>query len=107
MFGGYGAERVVLPTYAFQRERFWLDAGRAGGGDAVSLGLASAEHPLLGAAVAVAGDDGWLFTGRISLQSHPWLADHVVMGHVLLPGTALLELALVLVARLGVGVCVS
>ena len=103
MFGGYGAERVVLPTYAFQRERFWLDAGGVGEGDAVSLGLTSAEHPLLGAAVAVAGDDGWLFTGRISLQSHPWLADHVVMGYVLLPGTALLELALRTGSEVGCG----
>ena len=58
------------------------------------LGQVSAEHPLLGAAVALADGGGWLFTGRISLQSHPWLADHVVMGSVLLPGTAFLELAL-------------
>ncbi|WP_131065410.1 polyketide synthase dehydratase domain-containing protein, partial [Streptomyces noursei] len=35
-----------------------------------------------------------LFTGRLSLQSHRWLADHTVMGQALLPGTALLELAL-------------
>jgi NADP-dependent 3-hydroxy acid dehydrogenase YdfG/acyl carrier protein len=39
-------------------------------------------------------DGGWLFTGRLSLDTHPWLADHAVMGTVLLPGTALLELAL-------------
>ena len=37
---------------------------------------------------------GWLFTGRLSLESHPWLADHAVMGGVLLPGTAFVELAL-------------
>ena len=40
--------------------------------------LASAGHPLLGGAVALADDGGWLFTGRLSLQSHPWLADHAV-----------------------------
>ncbi len=54
----------------------------------------SADHPLLGAAVELADGGGWLFTGRLSLQSHPWLADHAVMGSVLLPGTAFLELAL-------------
>ena len=94
VFEGSGAERVELPTYAFQREHYWLQPTRIGAGDAVSLGQASAEHPLLGAAVVLADGRGWLFTGRISLQSHPWLADHMVGGVVLLPGTALLELAL-------------
>ena len=94
VFEGSGAERVELPTYAFQRKRYWLDAQRGGAGDAVAIGQSSAEHPLLGAAVALADGSGWLFTGRVSLQSHPWLADHVVAGSVLLPGTAFLELAL-------------
>ncbi|WP_253780802.1 type I polyketide synthase, partial [Goodfellowiella coeruleoviolacea] len=35
-----------------------------------------------------------LFTGRLSLRSHPWLADHAVLGTVLLPGTAMLDLVL-------------
>ncbi|MFD0662082.1 polyketide synthase dehydratase domain-containing protein [Thermocatellispora tengchongensis] len=34
------------------------------------------------------------WTGRISLESHPWLADHAVWGRVLVPGTAFVELAL-------------
>ena len=93
VFKGSGAQRVPLPTYAFQRERYWLEAS-VGSGDATSIGQSSADHPLLGAAVALADDRGWLFTGRLSLQSHPWLSDHAVMGSVLLPGTAFLELAL-------------
>ena len=55
-------------------------------GDVAAAGLAATEHPLLGAAVQVAGRDGWLFTGRLSLETHPWLADHAVLGTVLLPG---------------------
>jgi acyl transferase domain-containing protein/acyl carrier protein len=85
--------RVKLPTYAFQRERFWLEGG-GGAGDLSAAGLAGSEHPFLGATVELPDGEGWLFTGRISLRSHPWLADHAVAGAVLLPGTAFVELAL-------------
>ncbi|MER7991286.1 SDR family NAD(P)-dependent oxidoreductase, partial [Streptomyces noursei] len=88
-----GAHPVDLPTYAFQHRPFWPSASR-GTGDATALGIAGAAHPLLNGIVELAEDDGLLFTGRLSLQSHPWLADHTVMGQALLPGTALLELAL-------------
>ena len=62
--------------------------------DPAALGQTPAEHPLLGAMVALANGQGALFTGRLSLESHPWLADHAVLGTILLPGTAFLELAL-------------
>ncbi|MCC5481328.1 polyketide synthase dehydratase domain-containing protein, partial [Streptomyces sp. JA03] len=92
-FSGTGAERVDLPTYAFQHEHYWLDAGTAVG-DVTSMGLRSADHPLLGAAVSLADAEGFLFTGRLAVETQPWLADHAVMGAVLLPGTAFVELAL-------------
>ncbi|MFD0493497.1 type I polyketide synthase [Streptomyces rhizosphaericus] len=94
VFAGTGAERVELPTYAFQRSRFWLEPEAINGaGDVASVGLDSAGHPLLGAAVPLPDSDGFLLTGRLSLRTHPWLADHAVLGRVILPGTAFVELA--------------
>ncbi|MDG4533643.1 SDR family NAD(P)-dependent oxidoreductase [Streptomyces sp. AV19] len=83
---------VELPTYAFDHRRYWLDP-RPAGSDVTAAGLDSSGHPLLGAAVELAESQGLLFTGRLSLRTHPWLSDHVVFGVVLLPGTAMLELA--------------
>ncbi|WKE67699.1 type I polyketide synthase [Streptomyces sp. WP-1] len=88
-----GARRVDLPTYAFQYERYWLDTAPAAHGDVRAAGLGSADHPLLGAAVSLAGGDERLLTGRLSLRTHPWLSEHAVLGTVLLPGTAFVELA--------------
>ncbi len=88
-----GGQRVDLPTYAFQHQHYWPKPAAAQAGDVASAGLNPAGHPLLGAAVEFARGDGLLFTGRLSLRSHPWLADHTVAGTVLLPGSAFVELA--------------
>ncbi len=93
-FEGSGAQRVKLPTYAFQRRRHWLQTHAPGLGDVASAGLDAGGHPLLGAALPLANGEGWLFTGSLSLQRTPWLAEHVVMGSVLVPGTTHVELAL-------------
>ncbi|MFJ5818521.1 type I polyketide synthase, partial [Streptomyces sp. NPDC093108] len=90
---GLGAQRVDLPTYAFQRQRYWLDVP-VGTGDMSAAGLGAAHHPLLGASVALAEGNGALLTGRLSLTAQPWLADHIVEGVTLVPGAALVELAL-------------
>ncbi len=96
-----GAHRIELPTYAFQHRPIWPAPVRPHG-DAAEMGLRPADHPLLGAAVELAGAPGaLLLTGTLSLRSQTWLAGHVVRGAVLLPGTALLELALHAAGQVG------
>ncbi len=80
------ATPVTVPTYPFQHHNYWhkprASARPAG------------QHPLVSTMISVAGEDRLLFEGLLSLEEHPWLADHTVFGLTLLPGTAFVELAL-------------
>ncbi|MCC5481261.1 type I polyketide synthase, partial [Streptomyces barringtoniae] len=92
-FAGTGAGRVELPTYAFQHRHYWLAPGSRAG-DVTAAGLEKAGHALLSAAVPVAGADAYVFTGRLSPQTHPSLNQYRLAGNAVLPGAAYVELAL-------------
>ena len=94
LLGRRATRRITLPTYAFQRQHFWLP----------SRPEAAAGHPLLTGVVPVAGTDEFVFTGRFSLSTDPWVADHMTYGTVVLPSAALVEFLLVAGARIECGV---
>ncbi|MFF7944074.1 acyltransferase domain-containing protein, partial [Nocardia gamkensis] len=99
------AARVDLPVYAFQRRRCWTPeaGGGVGAADMRRAGLIAPDHPILGAAVAVAERDEWLFTGLLAPATHRWLADHVVSGAPAVPAAVWLEAALSVGVRVGAG----
>ncbi|MDY7090266.1 MAG: type I polyketide synthase [Actinomycetota bacterium] len=94
-FAGHGPRAVPLPTYPFQHERYWPERPAA----ARPTGPGDSGHPLLGAVTEFADDDGLLFASRLSATG--WAADHTVMGRALLPGAALVEMALAAGDRAG------
>ncbi|TMQ80457.1 polyketide synthase, partial [Actinomadura soli] len=72
--------------------------------DATHLGLTPVNHPLLGGMTRLADGDGLLLSGRLSARTHPWLAQHLIAGSALLPGSALVDLAIAAGDRAGLGV---
>lgn len=81
--------RLELPTYPFQRRRFWPRTSGIpieGAGSAPTSGL-------LGSAKELASGDT-VFTSRLSVRSQPWLADHVIYGTVVVPGATYAAMAL-------------
>ncbi|WP_281180830.1 type I polyketide synthase [Nocardia lijiangensis] len=90
VFADRGVRRVDLPTYAFQRKRFWLESPVALG-DVAAFGVQVADHPLLGATVELP-DGGVVMTGRLSLHSYQWVADYRVVNVAMLPASGVVEL---------------
>ncbi|NEY36891.1 KR domain-containing protein, partial [Streptomyces sp. PRKS01-65] len=92
LYAGSGARLVDLPTYPFQHQPYWLP--RPPSGDVVAAGQTAASHPMLDAVVRVAGSDEVVFTGRLAARTHTWITEHDLGGRALVPGTALLDMAL-------------
>ncbi len=92
------AAPVPLPRYPFRPRRMWLPSPQT----RPHPGLAATGHPLLRLGTSIAGTDSAILTGRLDRDVYPWLADHELAGQDVLPGAALLDLALWAAERAGV-----
>ena len=81
--------RLELPTYPFQRRRFWPKTSGIAGID----GQGAAVSGILGSAKDLASGDS-VYTSRLSVKSQPWLSDHVIYGTVVVPGATYAAMAL-------------
>ncbi len=100
---GAARRTAALPTYAFQHRTYWPRTVAGAAGDVTSAGLGTLDHPLLGASLSLAQQDGLVATARWSLHTHPWLADHAVSDTVIVPGAALVEAVIRAGDELGCG----
>jgi len=85
-------EPTKVPTYAFSENRYWSKASGPVG-EVGNVGMDATGHPIMRAQTSLGRDGEILWTGRVTATSHTWTEDHAVEGTVLLPGTALVELA--------------
>lgn len=96
---GREGRKVTLPAYAFDRKRYWLPlkGKRHGLGGATSDG--PVRHPLLGEEVSSPEQRAQgvrEFSAKLRASDPAYLADHVVLGRVVFPGTGYLETILAL-----------
>nr|WP_110808534.1 type I polyketide synthase [Mycolicibacterium iranicum] len=78
--------RVELPTYPFQRRRFWPKTSGVALDGPVGSGI-------LGSAKELASGD-CVYSSRLSVKSQPWLSDHVIYGTVVVPGATYAAMAM-------------
>lgn len=90
----YAKQRISLPTYPFQRERFWVEVVPASVPSPRRVIPHSAGHPLLGQRLQVAGSSEIRFESHIIQHSPTFLNDHRIYGSAILPATAYMEMAL-------------
>lgn len=90
----YAKQRVSLPTYPFQRQRYWVEERSSIIVRSHRLTTNASLHPLLGQKLQLAGASDIRFESHIRQDSPAFLIDHRIYDATILPATAYLEIAL-------------
>ncbi|WP_424097234.1 SDR family NAD(P)-dependent oxidoreductase [Moorena producens] len=87
----YPRQKVVLPTYPFQRQRYWIDTTN----QANSIPIASVKlHPLINKKIQSPLSKEIFFESDFSTTTLPFLADHRIYEKVVVPGASHISLLL-------------
>lgn len=92
----YVRKRVTLPTYPFQRARYWLETTKnVYEHKTVTQNIVNGEicHPLLGRRLQLAGTPEIRFESQVSRNTPAFIEHHQVFQNVIMPATAYLEMA--------------
>ncbi|BBG29152.1 type I polyketide synthase [Zymobacter palmae] len=86
------AAPVTLPTYPFQHRHYWLTLSENNAPTMRHSGTIALSHAFLEQGVELADQSGWIFTGHVRPDEHPWIKEHRVHGDIAIAGAMTSEM---------------